>query len=566
MKIWMKSFSAKLMTMILVGMSIVTFGIFAAVTIIIREEVRKLKLETLAATTVSLVDGYDNLAAGDYTLKDGELYKGDLKLTSDWMDGIHHGNEIHFTLFYDDTRVLTTVLDENGQRLVGTKAGDAVIQAVLKEGKEYSSYDVIINGEQYVAYYMPLKNSDGSIVGMAFSGLKFATVQKVITSVISVISVITVSLFILCIIIGYLLTRVIGKGIKSINAGILTLSEGSLDVNIHVPAFNKADELGVLKNSTLALSSKLKEIISVVQDGTANLKKNSDHLSGAVNTTVDSSQQILQAINEVATGATSQANDTNDAMANIEELAANLDMISGEVNTLNNLMTEVADSAANVHATMVDLVAVNETTKSSMDGMIKQIRANAESVSSIGTIIQTIQDITSQTNLLSLNASIEAARAGEAGKGFAVVADSIGKLALQSSEASDDINNIIHELVSSIETTSEMAAQLEKAAGVQVTKLNESAGKVKGVTDQIKVADKRMEEITANIDGIETVKSSISDKIASLSAMSEENSASAEETTASTDMVVNQMDGLKSIADQVLELANTLEEAVSYFS
>lgn len=566
MKLWMKSFSAKLMTMILVGMFIVAFGIFAPVTLIVRDEVRNLKLETLAATTVSLVDGYGNLAEGDYTLKDGDLYKGDLKLTSDWMDGIHHSNDIQFTLFYGDTRVLTTVLDENGQRLVGTKAGDAVIQAVLKEGKVYSSYDVIINGEQYIAYYMPLQNSDGSIVGMAFSGLKFATVQKVITSIISVISVITVSLFILCIIIGYLLTRIIGKGIKSINAGILTLSEGSLDVNIHVPAFNKMDELGVLKNSTLALSSKLKEIISVVQDGTANLKKNSDHLSGAVNTTVDSSQQILQAINEVATGATSQANDTTDAMANIEELAANLDMISGEVNSLNDLMTEVADSASNVHETMVDLVDVNETTKNSIDGIIEKIRANAESVSNIGTIIQTIQDITSQTNLLSLNASIEAARAGEAGKGFAVVADSIGKLALQSSEASDDINNIIHELVSSIEATSEMAAQLEKAAGVQVTKLNESAGKVKGVTEQIKVADKRMEEIATNIDGIETVKSSISDKIASLSAMSEENSASAEETTASTDLVVNQMDGLKFIADQVLELANTLEEAVSYFS
>lgn len=566
MKLWMKSFSAKLMTMILVGMFIVAFGIFAPVTLIVRDEVRNLKLETLAATTVSLVDGYGNLAEGDYTLKDGDLYKGDLKLTSDWMDGIHHSNDIQFTLFYGDTRVLTTVLDENGQRLVGTKAGDAVIQAVLKEGKVYSSYDVIINGEQYIAYYMPLQNSDGSIVGMAFSGLKFATVQAVITSIISVISVITVSLFILCIIIGYLLTRIIGKGIKSINAGILTLSEGSLDVNIHVPAFNKMDELGVLKNSTLALSSKLKEIISVVQDGTANLKKNSDHLSGAVNTTVDSSQQILQAINEVATGATSQANDTTDAMANIEELAANLDMISGEVNSLNDLMTEVADSASNVHETMVDLVDVNETTKNSIDGIIEKIRANAESVSNIGTIIQTIQDITSQTNLLSLNASIEAARAGEAGKGFAVVADSIGKLALQSSEASDDINNIIHELVSSIEATSEMAAQLEKAAGVQVTKLNESAGKVKGVTEQIKVADKRMEEIATNIDGIETVKSSISDKIASLSAMSEENSASAEETTASTDLVVNQMDGLKFIADQVLELANTLEEAVSYFS
>lgn len=566
MKLWKKSFSAKLMTMLLVGIAIVAFGIFATVTIIVREETLILKLQTLKAATNSFVDGYSDLATGDFTLKDDGLYKGDLKLTSDWMDKLHQSEEIHLTLFYGDTRVLTTVLDENGQRLVGTKAGDAVIQAVLKEGKEYSSYDVIINGEQYVAYYMPLKNSDGSIVGMAFSGLKFEAVQEVILSVLSVISIVTFSLVILCIIIDYLLTRSIGKGIKSVNAGILALSEGHLDVNVNVPAVNKTDELGVLRNSTLTLSSKLKEIIAVVQDGTTHLKKNSDHLSGVVNTTVDSSQQILQAINEVATGATSQATDTTDAMASIEELAANLDMMSGEVNTLNGLMTEVSDSAADVHKTMVELVNVNEATKNSIDGIIEKIRANAESVSNIGMIIQTIQDITSQTNLLSLNASIEAARAGEAGKGFAVVADSIGKLALQSSEASDDINNIIHELVSSIEATSEMAAQLEKAAADQVTKLNESSGKVKGVTEQIKVADERMEEITSNINGIEIVKNNISDKISSLSAMSEENSASAEETTASTDLVVNQMDGLKAIADQVLELADTLEEAVSYFN
>lgn len=566
MKLWKKSFSAKLLTMLLVGIAIVAFGIFATVTIIVREETLILKLQTLKATTNSFVDGYCDLTTGDFTLKDDGLYKGDLKLTSDWMDKLHQSEEIHLTLFYGDTRVLTTVLDENGQRLVGTKAGDAVIQAVLKEGKEYSSYDVIINGEQYVAYYMPLKNSDGSIVGMAFSGLKFEAVQEVILSVLSVISIVTFSLVILCIIIDYLLTRSIGKGIKSVNAGILALSEGHLDVNVNVPAVNKTDELGVLRNSTLILSGKLKEIIAVVQDGTARLKKNSDHLSGSVNTAVDSSQQILQAINEVALGATSQATDTTDAMASIEELAANLDMMSGDVNTLNGLMTEVADSAIDVHKTMVELVDVNETTKNSIDGIIEKIRANAESVSSIGMIIQTIQDITSQTNLLSLNASIEAARAGEAGKGFAVVADSIGKLALQSTEASNDIDNIIHELVSSIEATSEMAAQLEKAADDQVTKLNESSGKVRSVTEQIKVADNHMEEITSNINGIEIVKNNISDKISSLSAMSEENSASAEETTASTDLVVNQMDGLKAVADQVLELANTIEEAISYFN
>ena len=93
---------------------------------------KSLYSEKLTSIAVAILQSYDNLMDGSYSLKNGQVYKGNTPLTEDLLDAIYNKDEVHMTIFYGDTRYLTTIKDSGGNRIVGTKASDAVIDTVLK--------------------------------------------------------------------------------------------------------------------------------------------------------------------------------------------------------------------------------------------------------------------------------------------------------------------------------------------------------------------------------------------------------------------------------------------------
>ena len=139
---------------------------------------------SLSIAANSLYNTYSLVSPGDYEIKDGVLMKGDMVIEGDYtiVDALKKSYGMEITLFYGDERKLTTITDENGNRLVGTKADSQTVKWVLETGRKYFSSKVKIGGEDYFGYYVPILNKDRSVVGMAFAGKKRTEVMESIWS------------------------------------------------------------------------------------------------------------------------------------------------------------------------------------------------------------------------------------------------------------------------------------------------------------------------------------------------------------------------------------------------
>lgn len=130
-------------------------------------------LSGLRELCYSVSTAYDAIAEGDYRMDGDNLIKGEYNITEneDLIDNFTKNSDSDITIFYGDTRRATSLKDsKTGKRILGTKASDAVIEATLKSGEEFTGTDIEINEANYYAVYVPIKSGDGSIVGMVFAG------------------------------------------------------------------------------------------------------------------------------------------------------------------------------------------------------------------------------------------------------------------------------------------------------------------------------------------------------------------------------------------------------------
>lgn len=557
----------KLIALTIVPLLIASVIICAVSIVKMSNSMTNLSKEKVESVARAIVECYDGLYPGNWEYEGGVLSKGGENVTAAYgmLDKIYEEDGVHCTIFYGDTRVLTTIKDENGKRLEGTKAGEQVIQTVLENGESYFSTNTEINGEEYYSFYEPLKNSDDRIVGMFFVGVTRATVNDMLNGTIG--SLLITTIIVLLIDAGIVLwaSMKIAKAINNCAKAIVELESGTLDIHAEVESLNKNDELGILAESINALAEKFREITGKIKSGTDVMRENIETMSGVAENTNDSIEEVSRAIEDVAKGATEQAGDTQDAVNGIDDMGMSVDAIAGEIEALAEFAGNAQKTSEKAGNTMQELLHINTETKESVDRIVEQSRSNMEAAAKIQDIVKVISDIASQTNLLSLNASIEAARAGEMGKGFAVVALEVGNLAESSSESAKEIENIIKDLVEKISETSELTDALNSNTNDQIAKLEETSKDFEGMRADVGKIFDETAEIQAEIEKIAQVKENIVQIIEGLSAISEENAASSEETTASANIVVASMAELHQSAQKIGVLAEELAELVAYF-
>ena len=197
-----------------------------------RNNTKKLYSEKLTSIAVSVTEAYDCMMEGDYSFKDGTVYKGDTALTEDLLDRINQEDGVHMTVFYGDTRYLTTIKDSDGNRIIGTKAPNEVIDSVLKNGKAYTTEGVDIQGVKYFATYEPLKNGD-KVVGILFIGLEQSKIYGAIKTLVIRFVVVGSILVALLLVISSAENLMIVKIVKSVAKDLDTLTNGNLDINCH---------------------------------------------------------------------------------------------------------------------------------------------------------------------------------------------------------------------------------------------------------------------------------------------------------------------------------------------
>ncbi len=203
---------------------------------------------------------------GDYHLE-GEvayrLYKGDADITGDYtlIDRVHEETGLDITLFYRDTRILTTIKDASGERIIATGAPDEIQQDVLYKGEHRFYNNVLIKGTSYFAYYTPLRNSDGSVVGMLFVGKPNDQVDAAVQSAVYPLMLANFVAMVITAVFVFLYTRGFASVLLKIHHFLANISSGNLNAELDSSVLNRNDELGDIGRSALTMQYSLRKMV-----------------------------------------------------------------------------------------------------------------------------------------------------------------------------------------------------------------------------------------------------------------------------------------------------------------
>lgn len=222
--------------------------------------------EELKNMTDAVVLTYDLLYPGDYHLEGSaalELFKGDRAITYDYsvIDRLKADSQIELTLYYADTRILTTICDKEGNRIIGTGANSLVIQDVLTAGQPHFYANTTIFDHEYFSYYAPLRNSDGTIVGMMYAGKPCDDVNEAVRTAVLPAIFITFGSIIVVIIISSSYTHKLIGSLQKIRTFLSKVSTGNLGVELDPGVLKRGDELSDMGYAAIYMQSALRTLV-----------------------------------------------------------------------------------------------------------------------------------------------------------------------------------------------------------------------------------------------------------------------------------------------------------------
>lgn len=430
------------------------------------------------------------------------------------------------TIFKNDERISTTILNEKGERVVGTKLDPSIYEKVGKKGENFSGETEIL-GHKFLTAYSPLKNRKNEIIGVVFVGNSLEKAMLAERILIKNILIISFAVILICFFSIRLYIKKAFKPLYLIIKKCLKMESGDLTV---------LNENCVMKDEFLILNNAFETMRESVLKSVQTTK----HIS-------DSNVQSVEEINSTTENISSICNMLKNRAEKIAELSLNN---SNSIEELNAAMEEIANGAGMAAKSATEgsssanksLIFVQNTIseiKSMIEGVskiageitnaAKFMEATEASVQIITSFIETIERIAEQTNLLALNAAIEAARAGDAGRGFAVVADEVRKLAEQSNSAAGEIRKIVSELasnsnmsISSLKIMNESSNNVNVLIGVSEQKMNDMYSSLQEIVFALENIAAVTEEQAASSEEAAAGIENISKSVANESAMSSE--------------------------------------------
>ena len=525
-------------------------------------------LTGLKQACVATRAGFDCMAEGDFYINENdELMKGDFNISQhmEEVDEFVQGVDADVTVFYGNVRYATSLRDkQSGMRIIGTTASDAVSKTVLG-GSEYEATDVVINGTDYYAYYIPLLNPDKSVVGMVFAGAPQAGVKAKITAASRIVIILAVVFILAACLIAVFVSNGIINAIKATQVVVNQLSEGDLTAKVDKKILSRKDELGVVGRDIQAFIKRMREIISNIQTSANSVNVSGEELESMAGQSSASADEISSAVDDISRGSVSQAEDVETAAERVSEMGSLIEEIVENIKSLNETSQEMQKAGEDSERIIKELSESNDMTVEAIIEVQKNVQATDESVKKISEALNLIVNIASQTNLLSLNASIEAARAGEAGRGFAVVATEIQNLSEESNKSANTIGEIINVLAQDSENSIKVMENVMVRLKETQEKLNETKNRFADVSQGIMTSRGGTDAINGQALDCDVARSQVVDVVSNLSAISEENAASTQQTTASMQELNATINLLAQSAASLKEMANDLNSETQFF-
>lgn len=457
-----------------------------------------------------------------------------------------------------------TMLYHPTKEKVGQPVENAVIKGVVKQlqdgkkpGTTVVEYD--FNGTtKYSAY--TILNNENILVLTADESEALAGITTVTGVAVGIIAIVVL----IAIIISFIMGRRLMRPLVKVSTIIDDIANGNIEADFSVVKESN-DEIGLIIEKMKELTQSLGSIVGKIRNSSDTMSSNSYELNDTSSQTLAANNEISKAVEDVAEGSTGMAASISKINENLLEMSNETKDINASVDEIKNQTVAVQDSSKIMNDKIKSMQDSSHKMDEGISAISKRIETVNTTVDKVSNIVSVIEEISSETNLLSLNASIEAARAGDAGKGFAVVAQEIRVLSDNTNTELENIKQIISSLV-------EECRYCVQASGTIVEDNAKQKEEIKAVLDEFGSLDEQIQKTAEKADEIEelvTAMIELNDDITkssnSLTDVSAANAAATEEMNANIEELNAMMNGVSEMAGQMNDESDGLKEALSFF-
>lgn len=457
-----------------------------------------------------------------------------------------------------------TMLYHPTKEKVGQPVENAVIKGVvqqLQDGKKPGAtvveYD--FNGTtKYSAY--TILNNENILVLTADESEALAGITTVTGVAVGIIAIVVL----IAIIISFIMGRRLMRPLVKVSTIIEDVANGNIEADFSVVKESN-DEIGLIIEKMKELTQSLGSIVGKIRNSSDTMSSNSYELNDTSSQTLAANNEISKAVEDVAEGSTGMAASISKINENLLEMSNETKDINASVDEIKNQTVAVQDSSKIMNDKIKSMQDSSHKMDEGISAISKRIETVNTTVDKVSNIVSVIEEISSETNLLSLNASIEAARAGDAGKGFAVVAQEIRVLSDNTNTELENIKQIISSLV-------EECRYCVQASGTIVEDNAKQKEEIKAVLDEFGSLDEQIQKTAEKADEIEelvTAMIELNDDITkssnSLTDVSAANAAATEEMNANIEELNAMMNGVSEMAGHMNDESDGLKEALSFF-
>lgn len=525
--------------------------------------------DSLKGTAAATLAAYDQ-NSGEYMKADnGNVWKGgyNISKSENLVDSIKEKSGMDVTFFYGSERIMTSAKDSNGERILGSKAGDVIVEKVLKGGEEYFSKSVSLDGTINYGYFIPVyqKGDSHTPIGMIFVGTNKEVKDAAINSIILIVIAAVLLVMALCVLIAVLISVSITKSLQKGISAVQSVADGELGIHIDKKLIDRKDEIGDLSKAIDTLQEELQNILRKIAESTDKLAGASDDLGITAKETHITMKDVESSVNIITENVSEQARSTRSTSDNIMLMGEQISETTQEVDVLNQNADVMRRSSEQATYTIQQLRQINDEVEKSIETITRQTDLTNESAQKIKAATEIITSIAEETNLLSLNASIEAARAGESGRGFAVVASQIQKLAEQSNASSQTIGEITSTLINNSDVAVETMRHVQEIIDNQSKNMMVTEKIVSEVMTGISSSIRSIEQIETTTVQLEDSRNKIIQTVEELSEIAQKNAAGTQQTCTQTVEVANTFEKIEDSALNLKQIADELSDTMKYF-